>query len=218
MTAVSKFDFKKADKELYQPKASPGLIQVPEMTFIMIDGKGDPNDPAGQYPQALALLYALSWTIRMSKMGGEPPAGYFDYVVAPLEGLWWLEGGERLDFTRKDRFCWTALIRQPDFVTKDIFAWAGEQVRQKKGLDPGCARLKSFREGLCVQAIHYGSYDEEPGTLARMEEFILANGLRSDLSAHRRHHEIYFNDPRKTAPEKRRTLLRLPARREKERQ
>ncbi len=208
-------DFKKAYPDLYLPKAKPALIDVPAMTFIAVDDEGDPNEESGSFFRAVDLLYALSYTIKMSKMGGNMPDGYYEYVVPPLEGLWRTKGGKpgELDLAHKDEFVFAALIRQPEFVTQAVFETAGEAVRKKKGLDPAGARLTVFAEGLSVQCMHTGPYDDEPATMARMYEFIGENGLAADYSDARWHHEIYLGDPRKTAPEKLRTVLRIPVKR-----
>ncbi|MCL2677958.1 MAG: GyrI-like domain-containing protein [Clostridiales bacterium] len=206
------FDFKKEYADLYLPKAKPGLIDVPEMLFIMIDGRGDPNRGA-EYKNALEILYGLSYAIKMSKMGGKPPAGYFEYVVPPLEGLWWLEeeAFDGISITDKEKFCWTSMIRQPQFVTPEVFAEAKQVLAKKKpALDLSPARRVSFTEGLCAQIMHIGSYDDEPATIGVLRAFITEAGYESDLSEKRRHHEIYLSDPRKTAPEKLKTVIRHP--------
>lgn len=205
-------DFKKAEKHLYQPKTDPVIIDVPEMLFIAVDGVGDPNT-SPEYEKAVQVLYGLSYTIKMSHKSGDAPQGYFDYVVPPLEGLWW--GGsidlETMTITDKSTFSWTMLIRQPEFVTDEVFAWAQEALAKKKReLDPSAARLWRYREGLCVQVLHIGPYDTEPESIRKMNEFIAKEGFRVDMSPARRHHEIYLSDPRKTAPEKLKTVVRHP--------
>lgn len=206
------FDFKKVEKHLYQPKREPEIVDVPEMLFIAVDGAGDPNtSPA--YERAVQVLYGLSYTIKMSPKRGQAPPGYFDFVVPPLEGLWW--GGEidleRMAITDKSTFSWTMLLRQPEFVTPEVFAWAQEALAEKKPeLDPFSARLWRYAEGLCVQALHVGPYDEEPETICRMHAYAAEQGYRMDMSETRRHHEIYLSDPRKTAPEKLKTVIRHP--------
>lgn len=203
------FDFKKEYKDLYNPKTEPQIIDVPKMRFIMIDGKGNPNT-SPLYAAAVETLYGLSYTIKMSK---NRPDGYFEYVVPPLEGLWWFEGdyfdGNVKD--RKDEFLWTMMIRQPDFVTEEVFEAAKEALKKKKpDLDVSAARLCDFTEGLCAQVLHIGPYDDEPETVARLEEFIKTKGYRTEMSGMRQHHEIYLGDPRKTAPEKLKTVIRHP--------
>ncbi len=208
---MNTFDFKKEYKDLYVPKTSPAVISVPAMNFIMIEGKGDPNEEDGPYQQALQLLYGLSYTIKMSKKSGSTPKGYFDYIVPPLEGLWWMEdGGTSVDYAHKDKFCWISMIRQPDFVTEDVFAWACDEVKRKKQLEASSAKLISFEEGICVQCMHIGAYDDETATVAKIEEFIQEQQLKNDIGTIRRHHEIYLSDPRKGKTENRKTVLRIP--------
>lgn len=211
-------DYKKIEKELYLPKTTPSVIDVPEMTFIMVDGAGDPNT-SPDYKAAMELLYGLSYSIKMSKMGGNQPEGYFEYVVPPLEGLWSLDdggaftgGGESI--SDKSKFVWTSMIRQPDFVTAEVFEAAKSTLAKKKPeLDVSKVRLEKLTEGLCVQVMHLGSYDDEPATIVALERFTTENGFVSDISDARRHHEIYLSDPRKTAPEKLKTVIRHPIRR-----
>lgn len=209
---ADKFDYKKEYKDLYLPGKAPALVHVPAMQFIMVDGRGNPNEEGGDYQQAIGLLYALAWTIKMSKTS-HAPQGYFEYVMPPLEGLWWMENCDTPDFLHKDRFCWTSMLRQPEFVTPEIFAWAQAEAAAKKGLDTGAARLCAWEEGVCVQCMHQGAYDEEPATLAKINAYLTANGWDPDIGPTRRHHEIYLGDPRRVAPEKRRTVLRVPVRR-----
>jgi len=207
-------DFRKTDKELYQPGTSPSIIDVPEMIFITVDGQGNPNTGAA-YQDALEVLFGLSYSIKMSKMSGTQPEGYFEYVVPPLEGLWWSEdkdfnGTNLLD---KDRLFWTSLIRQPDFVTPEVFEFAKAAFSKKKPrLDTSKARLERTSEGLCVQAMHIGPYEDEPATVAAMERYAGENGYAIDINETRRHHEIYLADPRKVAPEQLRTVIRHPVR------
>ncbi len=204
-------DFKKEYKDLYQPKTTPSIIDVPEMIFIAVDGKGDPNT-SEDYKNALEALYGLSYAIKMSKMSGAQPEGYFEYVVPPLEGFWTVDGEyEGCDITDKDKFYWTSLIRQPDFVTPEVFETAKISLARKKpDIDTSKARLIKVTEGLCVQAMHFGPYDTEPETIAAMDRYAAENGYVADFSDTRRHHEIYLADPRKTAPEKLKTVIRHP--------
>ncbi len=196
------------------PKSTPQLIEIPEMNFITVEGKGNPNEENGEYQTAVGLLYALSWTIKMSKMGLNIPDGYFEYVVPPLEGMWWLaDGNAGIDYTHKEKYCWISMLRQPEFVTEDVFNWACGEVEIKKKLDTSKASLKLIQEGLCVQCMHNGPFDDEPATLAKMEQFISENGLISDISNQRHHHEIYLQDPRKIDASKMKTVLRIPVRR-----
>ena len=206
---MDKLDYKKAYANLYLPKRKPALIDVPDMAFIMVDGKGEPGGPA--YQNALQALYSLTFTIKMSKMKGEEPAGYFEYVVPPLEGLWWSSGGG-LDWNApREEWLWTSMIRQPEFVNQEVFAWAMERCqKQKPGVDVSGARLVTWREGLCVQMMHIGPYQEEEKTMEQMNAFIQEQGLRNATGEERKHHEIYLSDPRRTAPEKLKTVLRFP--------
>ena len=213
---IEKLDYKKAYKNLYVPKQKPIMVDVPTMNFIMINGSGDPNDHGGEYQQAIELLYGLSYTIKMSKRNGYEIEDYFDYVVLPLEGLWWM-GEEKMDFIEKSKFSWTSMIRQPEFVTKEVFQWAcGELKRKKPQIDTSKAYLETFSEGLCVQMMHIGPFDDEPKTIKLIETYISENNLKNAISSVepdgriRRHHEIYLSDPRKSAPEKLRTVLRHP--------
>lgn len=205
------YDDWKAEKGLYRPKAEPAFIDVPEMTFIAVDGAGDPNEEDGAYANALSLLYALSYTIKMRDRGAHPLDGFFAYRVFPLEGLWQMSDGQKgVDFQNKAGFVWTSMIRQPAFVDEAAFVWACDEVRRKKGIDTSAARLVQYREGLCVQCMHLGPYDDEPATIERMDKFAEKNGYRVDITGTRRHHELYLSDPRRTAPEKRKTILRHP--------
>ncbi|OQB13771.1 MAG: hypothetical protein BWY15_01620 [Firmicutes bacterium ADurb.Bin193] len=210
-TVPEKFDYKKMYKDLYMPKAVPHEIMVVPMTFIMVDGKGDPNAEDGEYSAAVGLLYALSYTVKMSKMGAHVPDGYFEYAVPPLEGLWWMADGKKgVDYARKDQFCFVSMIRQPEFVTPEVFEWARREVEAKKKLDTSRARLELFDEGLCVQCMHIGPFDDEPATVEKMERFIIDNGLYNDIGDCRRHHEIYLSDPRKGDISKMKTVIRIP--------
>lgn len=215
--AEAKVDYKKEYKDLYMPKAEPCLIDVPEICFIMVDGKGNPNEEGGEYKQAVELLYGLAYTIKMSKLGPNRPSGYFEYVVPPLEGLWWLNDNKDMDFTAKEKYCWTSMIRQPEFVTAELFEWAcGELEAKKPGLNAEKARLQVFKEGLCVQMMHKGPFDTEPESNAKIESFIRDKALNNAISdvqengMIRRHHEIYLGDPRKIKPQKIKTVLRHP--------
>jgi len=205
-------DYKKTEKALYLPKTTPSIIDVPAMTFIMVDGVGNPNTSEA-YKTAVEILYGLSYSIKMSKKSGSAPDGYFDYVVPPLEGLWWLADSQVTDFSEKDKFCWTSMIRQPDFVTPDVFEEAKAALSKKKPEpDTSIARLERFTEGLCAHVLHIGSYDDEPETIKALERFIIESGYQNDISETRRHHELYFSDPRKVAPEKNKTVIRHPIR------
>lgn len=208
---MEKLDYKKAFKELYSPKTIPSAIEVPEMKFIQVDGRGDPNEPDGDYQKAIELLYALTFTIKMSPKSGVALDGYFEYVVPPLEGLWWLADDSEPDFADKSKYFWTSMIRQPEFVTDEIFEYAVQTTRVKKPhIDVSKARFVTFTEGLCVQCMHIGSYDDEPATIAQMKDYMEKNGFAPDLSAARRHHEIYLSDPRRVEASRRKTVLRYP--------
>lgn len=209
------FDFKKEYKEFYLPKRTPELVSVPPMTFVAVRGEGDPNVEGGAYKEAVGVLYAIAYTIKMSKMGDHRIDGYYDFVVPPLEGFWWQPGVEGVDFAHKATFHWIAAIRLPDFVTPEEFSWAKEETARKKGLDTTAAELLTIEEGLCAQIMHLGPYDDEPATVALLDAFIAEQGLENDMSdteAGRHHHEIYLSDPRRTVPEKLKTVLRHPVR------
>lgn len=211
---TDKFDYKKEYKDLYMPKTKPSIIEVPEMIFIMVDGKGNPNT-AEEYKNAMEILYGLSYSIKMSKMSGTQPKGYFEYVVPPLEGLWWGDEGyfDGTNIVDKDKFRWTSMIRQPEFVDSEVFETAKQALLKKKPqLDLSAARLEVFKEGLCAQIMHIGPYDDEAATIKIMEEFIIKEGYMNDISDTRHHHEIYLGDPRKTKPEKLKTVIRHPIR------
>lgn len=205
-------DFKKEEKQLYQPKTIPVLIDVPEIPFIMINGKGNPNNLDGEYKTAVELLYSLSYTIKMSKMRTEKLEGYFDFVVPPLEGLWSLPDGKPADHLRKDDLIWISMIRVPSFVTPAVFEWACNSLRENKGLDASAVRLERFTEGLCVHCMHIGLFNDEPATIGKIEQFIVDQGLANDISDLRHHHEIYLSDPRKSDPAKMKTVIRIPVR------
>lgn len=210
---MDKVDYKKEFKELYQPEATPKIIDVPAMRFIQVDGHGDPNEPDGEYQEAVEMLYALSYTIKMLFKKGQVPAGYFDYVVLPLEGLWQVEEKEEFNGRQKEKLCWTSMIRQPDFVDEAVFKIAVQLTKRKKPhLTLEKARLVTFTEGLCVQCMHIGSFDEEPETLQRMKDFTEDNNFTFDLSEGRQHHEIYLSDPRKGSLSNMKTVLRYPVR------
>jgi len=211
-------DYKKAFKIYYQPSTKPGIIDVPEMTFFAVDGHGDPNS-SDEYRAAVEMLYGLSYTIKMSKLSGTQPPRYYDYTVFPLEGLWWFEGErphafDGLSVADKNTFQWRSMIRQPEFVDQAVLEFAKASLSKKKPqLDLSKAVLYKFTEGLCVQCMHIGPYDAEPATVAAMHQYAQEQGYEPDLSGTRRHHEIYLGDPRRTAPEKRKTVVRHPIRR-----
>ena len=202
------FDFKKEYKEFYMPAARPSIVTVPPMNYIAVRGEGDPNAEDGAYKQAIGLLYGIAFTIKMSKKGDHRIEGFFDYVVPPLEGFWWQDGVKWIDYARKDRFQWISVIRLPDFVTKKDFDWA---VRKKK-TDFSRAEFLTCDEGLCVQCLHIGSYDDEPATVEQMHRYMEELGYALDITEQRLHHEIYLSDVRKVAPEKLKTVIRHPIR------
>ncbi len=204
------FDYKKEYKEFYMPPKKPTIVTVPSMNYIAVRGQGDPNAEDGEYKQAIGLLYGVAFTIKMSKKGSRAIQGYFDYVVPPLEGFWWQEGVAGADYSRKEDFKWISLIRLPDFVTKADFDWAVEEASRKKKTDFSKAEFLTYDEGLCVQCMHIGSYDDEPATAALMHEYMEQQGYILDITDERFHHEIYLSDARKTAPEKLKTVIRHP--------
>ncbi len=204
------FDFKKEYKEFYMPKGKPEIVTVPKMNYIAVRGKGNPNEEDGEYKRSIELLYGIAYTIKMSKKGDHKIEGYFDYVVPPLEGFWWQENLDRIDYGHKENFQWISVIRLPDFVTKADFDWAIEEATRKKKMDFSKVEFLEIEEGLCVQCMHSGSYDDEPATVAAMDEFIADNGYENDISDARRHHEIYLSDARKVAPDKLKTVIRHP--------
>jgi len=204
------FDFKKEYKEFYMPKGRPSIVNVPKMNYIAVRGTGDPNREDGEYKQAIGLLYGIAFTIKMSKKGDHRIEGYFDYVVPPLEGFWWQDGIDGIDYARKEDFHWISVIRLPDFVTEDDFSWAVNEATKKKKQDFSSVEFLTVEEGLCVQCMHIGSYDDEPATVARMHEFIKQQGYELDITDKRLHHEIYLSDARKVAPEKLKTVIRHP--------
>lgn len=207
------FDYKKEYKEFYLPPKQPGIVSVPSMNYIAVRGKGNPNEPDGEYKAALGMLYAIAFTIKMSYKGKYRIEGYFSYVVPPLEGLWWQEGAEGtsgLDYSHKEAFCWISMIRLPDFVTKKDFDWAIKEAVEKKKQDFSKVEFLTYEAGLCVQCMHIGSYDNEPETIEQMENYAAKEGYTPDCSASRLHQEIYLSDPRRTAEEKLRTVIRHP--------
>lgn len=204
------FDYKKEYKEFYMPPKNPTIVTVPPMSYIAVRGQGDPNDESGEYKQSIGLLYAIAFTIKMSKKGTHQIEGYFDYVVPPLEGFWWQDGVTGVDYRNKDSFKWISLIRLPDFVKKADFEWAVSEATKKKQTDFSKVEFLTYNEGLCVQCMHIGSYDSEPATVQLMHEFMEREGYVLDISDKRFHHEIYLSDARRTAPEKLKTVIRHP--------
>lgn len=205
------FDFKKEFKELYQPKSVPGIVSVPPVVYAAVRGEGDPNEEGGAYKNAVGVLYGILYTIKMSGKGGHSIDGYYDFVVPPLEGFW-DQGSGGFDPLHKELFKWISVIRLPEFVTGEVFEWAKAEAARKKKLDCSAAERMVVDEGLCVQCLHIGCYNDEPGTVAEMDKFITENGYVNDFSETRLHHEIYLGDPRKTASEKLKTVIRHPIR------
>ena len=204
------FDYKKEYKEFYMPKDRPSIVSVPPMNYIAVRGKGDPNQEDGEYKQAIGLLYGIAYTIKMSKKGDHQIEGYFDYVVPPLEGFWWQDGVEGVDYTHKETFNWISVIRLPDFVTREDFEWAISEATKKKKEDFSKVEFFTYEEGLCVQCMHLGPYDDEPATVEKMHAYMTEQGYELDIDSDRLHHEIYLSDARKVAPEKLKTVIRHP--------
>ena len=206
------FDFKKEYKEFYMPKNKPGIVSVPDMNYIAVRGQGDPNVEDGEYKQAIELLYGIAYTIKMSKKSDHQIEGYFDYVVPPLEGFWWQEGIDGVDYAHKENFQWISVIRLPDFVTREDLGWAVKEAERKKKTDFSKVEFLTYDEGLCVQCMHIGPYDDEPATVELMHAFMEEQGYVLDINDRRLHHEIYLSDARKVAPEKLKTVIRHPIR------
>ena len=206
------FDFKKEYKEFFMPKNKPQIVNVPKANYIAVRGKGNPNEADGAYQQAMRVLYSVAYTLKMSYKTDYKIEGFFEYVVPPLEGFWWQEGIDGVDYANKDVFQWISVIRLPDFITEKDFNWAVETAARKKKLDCSSAEFLTIDEGLCVQIMHIGAYDNEPETVALMDAFLEETGYVNDFSETRFHHEIYLSDPRRTAPEKLKTVIRHPIR------
>ena len=206
------FDFKKEYKEFYLPKNKPEIVNVPAANFIAVRGTGNPNQPDGEYQKALGILYTVAYTLKMSYKTEHKIPGFFEYVVPPLEGFWWQDGISGIDYSRKDTFQWISVIRLPDFITKEEVAWAVATAAEKKNMDCSKAEFLRMEEGICVQMMHLGSYDDEPGSIALMDEFVAEQGYQNDINDKRHHHEIYLSDARKVAPEKLKTVIRHPIR------
>ena len=206
------FDYKKEYKEFYLPKNKPELVNVPKANYIAVRGKGDPNEEDGEYKRSIGILYSVAYTLKMSYKTDYKIKGFFEYVVPPLEGFWWQDGIDGVDYSAKSSFNWISVIRLPDFVSKKDLEWAKETAQIKKKLDCSKAEFLELCEGLCVQIMHIGSYDDEPATIALMDEYIRQNGYENDFGINRLHHEIYLSDARKTATEKLKTVIRHPVR------
>lgn len=209
------FDYKKEYKEFYLPSKKPSIIEIPSMNYIAVKGKGNPNDDHGEYKQSIGLLYAIAFTIKMSYKGSHKIEGYFEYVVPPLEGFWWQDGIKGIDYSRKEDFNFISLIRLPDFVTKKDFDWAIEEATKKKKQDFSKVEFLTYDEGLCVQCMHIGSYDDEPATVNLMHEYAKENGYVLDITDTRFHHEIYLSDPRRCDVAKLKTVVRHPIKEDK---
>ena len=204
------FDFKKEYKEFYMPKNKPEIVNVPAMNYIAVRGKGDPNEENGSYQKAISILYAVAYTLKMSYKTNYKIDGFFEYVVPPLEGFWWQNHTDRIDYTDKSSFNWISVIRLPDFITKKDFDWAVETAQKKKNIDCTSAEFLTLEEGLCVQIMHLGSFDDEPQSVSIMNEYIENNGYENDINEKRLHHEIYLSDARKVPKEKWKTVIRHP--------
>ena len=204
------FDFKKEYKEFYMPKNKPEIVTVPKANYIAVRGKGNPNEIDGAYQQAISILYAVAYTLKMSYKTEHKIEGFFEYVVPPLEGFWWQDNVDGIDYADKATFNWISVIRLPEFITQKDFEWAVETASEKKKLDCSSAEFLTIDEGLCVQIMHIGAFDDEPQTVALMDEYIVQNGYVNDITENRLHHEIYLSDARKVAPEKWKTVIRHP--------
>ncbi len=206
------FDYKKEYKEFYMPKNKPGIVDVPPMNYLAVRGSGNPNEEGSEYKQSIGLLYGIAFTIKMSKKGTHQIEGYFDYVVPPLEGFWWQDGVKGIDYAHKEDFRFISVIRLPDFVTKEDFAWAVGEAENKKKTDFSKVEWLTYHEGVCVQCMHIGAYDDEPKTVRLMHDYMEEQGYELDITDSRYHHEIYLSDARKVAPERLKTVVRHPVR------
>ena len=204
------FDFKKEYKEFYMPKTKPEIVIVPKANYIAVRGKGNPNEEGGAYQQAIGVLYAVAYILKMSYKTDYKIEGFFEYVVPPLEGFWWQDNAKGINYSDKSAFHWISVIRLPDFITRENFVWAVETAEKKKKMDCSSAEFLTIDEGLCVQIMHLGSYDDEPATIEIMDAFLVENGYENDINDVRLHHEIYLSDPRRAAPEKWKTVIRHP--------
>ena len=204
------FDFKKEFKEFYLPRANPEIVNVPKANYIAVRGKGNPNEEGGSYQQAVGILYAVAYTLKMSYKTDYKIDGFFEYVVPPLEGFWWQDGIDGVDYSDKSSFNWISVIRLPDFITQENFNWAVETASKKKKIDCSSAEFLTINEGLCIQIMHIGSYDDEPASVKLMDDYLNENGYANDMNQSRLHHEIYLSDPRKIETEKWKTVIRHP--------
>ncbi|MBQ8280969.1 MAG: GyrI-like domain-containing protein [Lachnospiraceae bacterium] len=207
------FDFKKEYKEFYMPKSKPEIVNIPRANYIAVRGKGNPNEPDGAYQQAISVLYSVAYTLKMSYKTDYVIEGFFEYVVPPLEGFWWQDDVEGIDYSDKDSFNWISVIRLPDFVSKEDFDWAVKTATIKKKMDCSSAEFLTIDERECVQILHIGPFDDEPRTVALMDEYIVEKGYVNDMNENRLHHEIYLSDARRVSPDKWKTVIRHPIRR-----
>ena len=206
------FDYKKEYKEFYMPKNKPGIVEIPRMNYIAVRGKGNPNEENGDYKTTIGLLYGIAYTIKMSYKGTHKIEGFFEYVVPPLEGLWWQDDIAGMDYNRKEDMHFISMIRLPDFVTEEDFAWAVEEAAKKKKQDFSRVEFFTYDEGICVQCMHIGPYDDEPATVEAMHKYANSSGYELDITDTRYHHEIYLSDPRKCDASKLKTVIRNPVR------
>lgn len=204
------FDYKKEQKEFYLPKTKPCLVTLPKMNYLAVRGSGNPGDENGEYAQAISLLYTVAYTLKMSGKTDYQIDNFFEYVVPPLEGFWWQEGIKGVDYTKKDQFQFISLIRLPDFIREEDVKWAVEQAEKKKKQDFSKVHWLSYEEGICVQCMHIGPYDDEPATVERMHAYAKEQGYAPDISQTRYHHEIYISDPRRCDVSKLKTVIRHP--------
>ena len=204
------FDFKKEYKEFYMPKNKPEIVKIPPMNYVAVRGKGNPNVEGGDYQQAISILYAVAYTLKMSYKTDYKIEGFFEYVVPPLEGFWWQDNIKGFDYSNKDAFNWISVIRLPDFISERDLAWAIQTATRKKKMDCSPAEFLTIDEGLCVQIMHLGSFDSEPTTVALMDNYLKEQGFVNDINEQRLHHEIYMSDARRVAPEKWKTVIRHP--------
>lgn len=204
------FDFKKECKEFYMAKNKPEIVMVPKMNYIAVRGRGNPNEEGGAYQQAISILYAVAYTLKMSYKTDHRIEGFYDYVVPPLEGFWWQDGVDGVDYSHKETFNWISVIRIPDFISEEDFKWAVETASEKKKMDCSKAEYLTLEEGLCVQIMHIGPFDDEPKTVMLMDAYLQENGFVNDFSSERMHHEIYLSDARRVPPEKLKTVIRHP--------
>lgn len=204
------FDFKKKYKEYYMPKNKPSIVTIPEMNYVAVRGKGNPNEEGGAYQTAVSILYAIAYTLKMSYKTDYKIEGFYEYVVPPLEGFWWQDNVNGVDYANKDSFNWISVIRLPDFITEQDFNWAIEAATKKKKIDCSSAEYLTVDEGLCVQIMHLGAFDNEPATVAIMDKYLSQNGYQNDINNVRLHHEIYLSDPRKSEISKWKTVIRHP--------